>query len=95
MAKHGGKRANAGRKPRIVEQNLNALLERAVSNEDRESILIKLAEDAQHVSFKVRHEARKLLLAYLFGRPVDRLEIGGEGGGPIPITIIEPVKPDA
>ena len=54
-----------------------------------------LAEDSVHVSFRIRNEARKLLLSYLYGKPVDRLEVSGEGGGPIPITIIEPVKPDA
>jgi len=95
MAKHGGKRANAGRKPRVIEQNLNALLEACVPGDQRESIIRKLAEDAVHVSFKIRNEARKLLLAYMYGRPVDRIEVGGEGGGPVPITIIEPVKPDA
>jgi len=95
MAKHGGKRANAGRKSRVVEQNLNALLEECVSVDRWRSILTKLAEDAESVSFRVRNESRKVLMAYRFGKPVDRIEVGGEGGGPIPITIIEPVKPDA
>lgn len=94
-AKHGGKRPNAGRKTRVVEQNLNALLEACVSGEKRQSILRKLAEDSDHISFRIRHESRKLLLAYLFGKPVDRVELSGEGGSPIPITIIESIKPDA
>jgi len=95
MAKHGGKRANAGRKSKAIEQNLNALLDSCVPGSKREAIIRKLAEDAEHPSFRIRNEARKVLLAYMYGKPVDRIEVGGEGGGPIPITIIEPVKPDA
>jgi hypothetical protein len=93
--KRGGKRANAGRKTKVVEQNLHALLNECVPGEQLESIIRKLGEDAGHASFKIRHEARKLLLAYKYGKPVDRVELSGEGGGPIPITIIEPVKPNA
>jgi hypothetical protein len=95
MAKRGGKRAGAGRKSRVIEQNLNALLQACVPGSKRESIIRKLAEDAEHPSFRIRNEARKVLLAYMYGKPVDRLEVSGEGGGPIPITIIEPVRPDA
>jgi len=94
MAKRGGKRTGAGRKPRVIEQDLNALLQACVPGSKRESIIRKLAEDAEHPSFRIRNEARKLLLSYMYGKPVDRLEVSGEGGGPIPITIIEPVKPD-
>jgi hypothetical protein len=95
MAKRGGKRVGAGRKSRVIEQNLNALLQACVPGSKRESIIRKLAEDAEHPSFRIRNEARKVLLAYMYGKPVDRLEVSGEGGGPIPITIIEPVRPDA
>jgi len=77
-AKNGGKRAGAGRKSRVVEQDLNALLDKCVPAKDRESIVRKLAEDALSVSFRVRNEARKLLLAYMFGKPVDRVELEGE-----------------
>lgn len=95
QVKHGGARPGAGRKTKEFEQDLNSLLKRCISGEQRAEILKKLAEDAAHVSFKIRHESRKLLLSYLYGKPVDRIEVAGEGGGPIPITIIEPVKPDA
>lgn len=94
-AKHGGARPNAGRKTKQFEHDLNSLLKDCVSGEQRAQMIKRLAEDSVHPAFKVRHEARKLLLSYLYGKPVDRLEVSGEGGGPIPITIIEPVNPDA
>jgi hypothetical protein len=93
--KHGGARPGAGRKTKEFEQDLGSLLKLCVSGEQRAEMLKKLAEDAVHISFRIRHESRKLLLSYLYGKPVDRVELSGEGGGPIPITIIEPVKPDA
>ncbi len=93
--KHGGKRPNSGRKSKAVEQNLNALLSECVPAEQRELIIRKLADDAQHLSFKIRHESRKLLLSYIYGKPVERHELSGEDGGAIQITIIEPVKPNA
>jgi len=77
-AKNGGKRANAGRKARTVEQNLNALLEACVTGDQRENIIKQLAEDAIHPSFRIRNESRKLLLAYMFGTPVARHEVEGE-----------------
>jgi len=95
MATHGGKRAGAGRKSRGVERTLAAQLEKCTANGEQEDIIRMLVDDSRHPSFRIRHESRKLLLAYLHGKPVDRIEVGGEGGGPIPITIIEPVKPDA
>jgi hypothetical protein len=93
--KHGGVRPGAGRKTKEFEQDLGSLLKSCVTGEQRAQMLKKLAEDSLHLSFKIRHESRKLLLSYLYGRPVDRLEVSGEGGGPIPITIIEPIKPNA
>lgn len=92
--KHGGKRTGAGRKSREVERTLTAQLENCLANGNEEEIIRMLVEDSKHPSFRIRHESRKLLLAYRHGKPVDRVEVSGEGGGPIPITIIEPVKPD-
>jgi hypothetical protein len=75
MAKRGGKRVGAGRKSRVIEQNLNALLQACVPGSKRESIIRKLAEDAEHPSFRIRNEARKVLLAYMYGKPVERHEV--------------------
>lgn len=95
MAGRGGKRAGAGRKSKVVEQGLHESLMNCSTAAEREKILRLLCEDAMHTAFSIRNEARKLWLAYLHGKPVDRVELSGEGGGPIPITIIEPVRPDA
>lgn len=76
--KNGGKRPGAGRKPKEVNENLRELLSLCAPQEQRESILRGLVEDAQHVSFRIRNEARKQLLAYMFGTPVARQEISGE-----------------
>jgi hypothetical protein len=76
--KHGGKRPNSGRKSKAFEQNLNGLLEKCVPGSQRESIIQKLAEDAGHTSFRIRNEARKLLLAYMYGKPVERHEVDAQ-----------------
>jgi hypothetical protein len=34
------------------------------------------------------------ILDTMYGKTVEKHEISGEGGGPIPITIIEPIKPE-
>ena len=77
--KNGGARQGAGRRKKADAEDLRALLLKCAPAEKRESILTRLVEDADNpVSFKVRNEARKLLLAYLFGKPVERQEISGE-----------------
>jgi hypothetical protein len=75
--KNGGARSGAGRKPKEANENLRELLSLCAPQEERESILRGLVEDAQHVSFRIRNEARKLLLAYMFGTPVARQELSG------------------
>lgn len=93
--KHGGARPGAGRKTKEVETGMHQALMNCSTQEEREKMLRLLLEDSLHVAFSIRHAARQLWLAYFYGKPVDRVEVSGEGGGPIPITIIEPVKPDA
>ena len=78
-ANNGGARAGAGRRKKADAEDLRLLLLKCAPTEKRESILTRLVEDADNpVSFRVRNEARKLLLAYLFGKPVERQEISGE-----------------
>ena len=90
----GGKKGRSGRKPRAFEDDLQVLLRKCFTKADREKVLRQLVEDSFSPSFRIRHAARTLLLAYLYGKPVDRVELSGEGGGPIiPITIIEAVSP--
>jgi hypothetical protein len=75
---HGGKRAGAGRKPKAVEQNLSDLLKECAGDEDMREVLRLLVADSKHQAFSVRNEARKLLLAYKYGKPVERHEVEAE-----------------
>lgn len=89
MAKHGGRRPGAGRKPKEVETDLADLLQRIFTPQDREKVFRRLIAD----STSGDHKATGLLLAYAYGKPTERVEISGRDGGPVPITTIEVVKP--
>lgn len=93
--KNGGARAGSGRKTRREEDDLQKLLKKCVPKERREAILKKLAEDAESTSFKTRNESRKLLLAYLWGKPIARQEITGEGGKDLFPTLNITIEPPA
>jgi hypothetical protein len=74
----GGKKGRSGRRPRSVEQDLSRLLEECVSPEKWRSILSKLGDDAESPSFRIRNESRKVLMAYQFGKPIERHEVEGD-----------------
>lgn len=83
--RNGGARANAGRKSKAEEMGLVALLEKCVTPKDREVCISKLAQDCKSKDFHERHESRKLLLAYIYGKPTEKHE---HLGGDTPIEII-------
>lgn len=62
-----------------------ALLEKCVTAADREDCIKKLAEDCKSSDFHQRHESRKLLLAYVYGKPTEKHE---HLGGDTPIEIV-------
>jgi hypothetical protein len=81
---NGGKREGAGRKSKRDEDDLRKRLKKA-SRQDGQDLLdrvfVQLFKDAAlSPSHKVRSEARKLLLAYWYGRPLQRVEATGEDG---------------
>lgn len=83
---NGGRRAGAGRKTKAVEDDLLRRLKRACKEgrKDRlDELFAKLFEDCLSPSFRTRHAAMKLFLAYYYGKPVERHELTGENGGPI------------
>ena len=84
----GGARPNSGRKSKAEEMGLVALLDKCFTQKDRESCIQKLAEDCQSEDFHERNESRKLLLAYTFGKPTEKHEHSGEGGGPITLNVL-------
>lgn len=82
-----GKKGRSGRKSKAEEMGLTALLDKCVTQKARKTCLMKLAEDCESNDFHERHESRKLLLAYIFGKPTEKHEVGGEGGGPIVVRV--------
>lgn len=81
--KNGGARSGAGRKTKRDEDDLLRRLKTACKRgkEDLlDEVFRKLVEDATSTSQKTRSEARKLLLAYIYGRPVERQEVSGADG---------------
>jgi len=88
----GGKKGRSGRKSKAEELGLVATLEKCFSAEERETCIQKLVDDCKSDVFSERHEARKLLMAYTFGKPTEKHEHGGEGGGPITVKVVYETK---
>lgn len=83
----GGARGRSGRKSKAEEMGLVALLNKCVTARDREACINQLAIDCQSEDFHERHESRKLLLAYVFGKPKEQVQHTGEDGGPIEVIV--------
>jgi hypothetical protein len=75
----GGPRANAGRKPRVEEAELTKLLNRGWTSAQRLEMIKAWAARAARGDL----EAGKLLMAYTFGKPTEKVEHTGKDGGPI------------
>lgn len=84
-----GQSGNPGGKPGAARQDLNALLDQVFKPARRRKVLEKLIDDAEAGN----HDARTLLMAYTWGRPVERKEISGPDGEPFKGYIH--VSPDA
>lgn len=83
----GGQKGRSGRKSKAEELGLVATLEKCFTVEDREACIQKLVEDCRADDFHQRHESRKLLLSYTYGRPTEKHEHGGIDGGAIEIVV--------
>lgn len=83
-----GIKGRSGRKTRAEELGLKALLDKCWTVKAREACIQKLAEDCESSEFTVRNESRKLLLAYTFGKPTEKHELGGPDGGPAILKVI-------
>lgn len=88
----GGKREGAGRKSKAYETNLKADLDKCFTREDRKACIRQMVRDCKSKVFQVRNESRKLLLAYTYGKPTEKHEHGGEGGGPITVKVVYETK---
>lgn len=68
---NGGARAGAGRKPKALEEDLRARLQKALKGGRKNSldeIFAQLVEDCTSQSFRVRHAARAMLFDRLYGK---------------------------
>lgn len=83
-----GQSGNPGGKPGAARQDLNALLDEVFKPARRRKVLEKLIGDAEAGN----HDARTLLMAYTWGRPIERKEISGPDGEPLKAYVS--VNPD-
>lgn len=79
----GGKKGRSGRKSKAVEMGLVALLDKCATVADREACIKQLAKDCKSKDFHERHESRKLLMAYIFGKPKESVEHSNPDGSPL------------
>ena len=75
--------AGPGRKPRPVEERYLDLFKSTVSEADWKEIILVTVKQAK----KGDAVARKFIADYLIGQPVQRHELGGEGGGAILVQV--------
>lgn len=79
----GGKKGRSGRKSKAEELGLVALLDKCATKADREACIKQLAKDCKSLDFHERHESRKLLLAYIYGKPTEKHEVANPDGSPL------------
>lgn len=75
----GGKKGRSGRKSKAEEMGLKALLDKCFTQADRETLIKNLVKEARRAPL-MNMEAAKLLLAYTFGKPVEKHELTGSEG---------------
>jgi hypothetical protein len=61
-------------KPKTVRE-LRQKLSACVTEADQEKIIKRMVADSLSPTFRIRHEARTLLLAYLYGEPSQRQHV--------------------
>jgi len=83
MAK-GGRRPGAGRKPGVSKLTL---IKRKIQDHFSDEEVQQLIEDAKVMARK-RPEVMKFLLEQIFGKAPQRIEMTGEGGGPLVAKVV-------
>lgn len=86
---NGGARPGAGRKTKAEILGLADLIDSTWPETRQKAVIKKLAKDCEDDDFHTRHEARKLLLAYKFGKPTEKHEHSGKDGGPMEFATFE------
>lgn len=80
----GGKAGRSGRKTKAVELGLQKLLDECWTLAERKACIKKLAASAKLGEM----EATKLLMAYAYGKPVDKKEHSSDPKAPMVIRVI-------
>lgn len=88
-----GQSGNPGGKPGKARQQLEALLDECFPLAKRKKLVKLLVDDATSDDYEKRKEARPLLMAYTFGKPIERQEVSGPDGEPLKGYI--GISPDA
>jgi hypothetical protein len=83
----GGVKGKSGRKSKAEEMGLAALLEEAFTPADRKEVIQNLSKIAKSTDFKAAVSAASLLLGYTYGKPTEKHEHSGNGGGPIVLKV--------
>jgi hypothetical protein len=89
---NGGVRPNSGRKSKAEELGMAQLLDASLPAGAFERIAKNLFKLATGANPKAAVAAGSLLLAYRFGKPTEKHEHGGEGGGPITVRVVYETK---
>lgn len=74
MKTHGGKRANSGRKPMAVEENVKSFIKRAMDKTGGEEALVKIWEVIVAKAQAGSDKHAQILLNYYHGKPKENLE---------------------
>jgi phosphopantetheinyl transferase len=83
----GGKKGRSGRKRKFDEAELEQLLNQAWPKKERLAALKKFAQRANAGDL----ESFKLLMAYGYGKPKEKHEISGPGGGSVPVFVTDAI----
>lgn len=59
----------------MTRRELHKSLNRCVTRAERERVIKRLVKDSLSPVFRIRHESRKLLLEYLYGKPQSNVKV--------------------
>lgn len=79
-----GVAGRSGRKSRAQEAGLDALIDSAVSQKDWKEIFLKASSMAKRGDIP----SARFLAEYRFGKPNQKIEMTGGGGGPLVIQYV-------
>lgn len=82
-----GVKGRSGRRPEARVARFQELAENLWTPERREKCLTMLMDDCESQDFAIRNEARKLMFAYVWGKPTEKHEHSG-GDQPIVLKVV-------